>query len=537
MPTLRPTQSEDVQTILRHRFRAILANAPGTGKTATAIIALAQSAAATTPSLVVAPASVTRNWLKEFKIWAPGLKVHLLESTTEMPTKAREGEVFVLSWALLDRRLPQLERLSLRSVIADEAHFAKNPDAERSMALRLLCRRNRGLLLLTGTPIVNNTAELEHLESLFDGPKPILIRRLLSDVAPDIPPKKRSYLYIRLPDEFESEYARAHDDFEGWLRSESRVLSQEGYSEGEVQRKLASEALVKLGYLRRIVGRGKAKAAVDFVSRAVRVGEPLVCFCEHKAVVKHLVKALRKQRIRHAVVDGSTSTKNRQAAIDSFQKGIVPVIICTKAGKEGITLHAARHLLFIERYFTSADEDQAEDRIRRIGQKFATTIWILHAPGTVDERIDTIVRTKRQLILRTIGNEQIDDTALTNVERIIKQWTKYSRPGVKNLNSSLGFGPPLVPLPNPGQTHAIVFSRKAWKLKGAVRWAQMHGYKTTGVRHDTQLIRLILHPALVFKSGRFKPVRVSKTIQVLVGERVSKGVERKVRARMSNRQR
>ena len=537
MPTLRTTQIEDVRTILQNRFRAILANAPGTGKTATAIIALARSAAATSPSVVIAPASVTRNWVREFTLWAPGMRVKLIESTTEIPNTARVGDVFVLSWALLDRRLPQLEQLNLRSIIADEAHFAKNPDAERSMALRLLCRRNRGLLLLTGTPIVNNTTELENLESLFDGRKPILIRRLLSDVAPDIPPKKRSYLYIRLPEEFESEYARAHDDFEGWLRSQSKSLTQEGYSEGEVQRKMASEALVKLGYLRRIVGRGKAKAAVDFIARAVRVGEPLVCFCEHRAVVKHLVKSLRKQRIRHVLIDGSTSTKNRQAAIDSFQQGTVPVIICTKAGKEGITLHAARHLLFIERYFTSADEDQAEDRIRRIGQKFATTIWILHAPGTVDERIDTIVRTKRRLILNTIGNEEIDDTELTNVERLINKWTKYSRPGSKNLNSSLGFGPPLVPLPKPGKTYSIVFSRKAWKLKGAMRWATMHGYKPTGVRHDHQLIRLTLHPASVFESGKFEPVRVSKTIQVLTGTRVSAKIERKVRAQMSNRQR
>ena len=101
MPTLRPTQVEDVNTILNNRLRAIVANAPGTGKTATAIVALAKSAHLTTPCLVVAPASVTRNWVKEFKMWAPGLHPQLIESTTPDPTRGRKGDVFILSWAFV----------------------------------------------------------------------------------------------------------------------------------------------------------------------------------------------------------------------------------------------------------------------------------------------------------------------------------------------------------------------------------------------------------------------------------------------------
>ena len=538
MPTLRPSQVEDVNLIMRNRVRAIVANAPGTGKTATAIVAIARTANATTPCLVVAPASVTRNWVREFSTWAPGLRVQLLESATEDPTASRKGDVFILSWALLDRRVGLLEKLNIRSVVADEAHFAKNPDTDRSMALRLMCRKDRGLLLLTGTPIVNNTGELEVLESYFDGQKPILLRRLLSDVAPDIPPKKRSYLHISLPPKHEAEYQRAHDDFEGWLRSKTAHLSREGMAEHEIERKLAAEALVKLGYLRRIVGKAKIHAAADFTARSVRVGEPLVCFCEHSAVIRGLSTALRKQRIRHVVLDGSTSTKKRQEAIDAFQRGLIPVILCSKAGKEGITLHAARHMLFVERFFTSADEDQAEDRIRRIGQKFATTIWILHAPGTVDERIDTIVRTKRRLIENTIGNEHINDTEIANVQKILSAWTRYSRDAKKQLvNSRLGLGDPMPPLPSPKQTHALVFARKSWKLKGAARWAKMNGFKFTRVTHDEKFLRLIVHPAQVFKDARFTSVTVSKSIHVISGTRVSKKAERRVRAQLSSRQR
>jgi SNF2 family DNA or RNA helicase len=532
MPTLRPQQEEDVQEIIRHRLRVLVANAPGTGKTPVTIESLGRTYLHTTPALVVVPPSVLRNWEREFQKWAPDLRTHVVESGTSFPRRITERDVVLIGWPLIDPRLDELLGVPWRCIVADEAHFAKNPDAQRSQALRALCTPERGLLLLTGTPIVNSTDEMDQLESLY-GTKPPMIRRLLSEVAPDIPPKKRSYLHVDLRSVDSEEYRQAHDDFEGWLRKSKESLEGEGYSESEIERKLSAESLIKIGYLRRILGKGKAYAAADFASRAVRVGEPVVFFCEHKAVVARLAKSLRKARIRFGVIDGSVNVRRRQQAIDDFQHFKMPVMICSKAGKEGITLHAARHLVFIERFYTSADEEQAEDRIRRIGQRFRTTIWFMHVPGTVDDRVDVIVRTKRQLVASTIGTEQIAETAIANVEEIIRDWEKTV--GVpKGKRFVLGNGKPLPPLPSPGDTVGILFSGKRWSLNGARLWAKMNGYHVIRFEPIQNGVKLRVHERNRFQDGSFKVFRAAEDIAVIVGVQKAKAAKKKYRRQEKN---
>jgi SNF2 family DNA or RNA helicase len=531
MPKLSKTQYEDVEKILQHGLRIFVANAPGTGKTPTTIVSLSTAYKHRTPALVIAPASVTRNWERELHRWAPGLRTVLLESSTDIPNFG-VGDVAIISWQLLDPRLSALGKVNWKCLIADEAHFAKNPDANRSMALQALCKPDMGLMLLTGTPIVNNTDEMSQLESLYGGQKPPMIRRLLSEVAPEIPQKKRSYVYIKLKPQYQREYDAAQLDFESWLRDRKTNLEGEGFSETEIERKLAAEALVKIGYLRRILGEGKVFAAADFAARAVRMGEPLVIFCEHQATVHGIIKALRGQRVRCALVDGSLTSKARQRAIDDFQNFNVPVIICTKAGKEGITLHAARHLLFVERFYTSADEDQAEDRIRRIGQKFKTTIWLLHVPNTVDDRVDTIVRNKRSLIEQSIGGETIAETEIDNVEAMLKSWAQRSNIPEGSALTDLGAGPALPPLPSPKDTYAVVFTSERWTPSGASLWCRMNGYNVERAEVIPAGLKMRVHPAEVFKPKQFKTFRVAQDIRVIEGVRLNKAAEKEVRRRL-----
>ena len=533
MPTLREQQEQDVQRIIRNRLRVLIANAPGTGKTPTTICAISRTYLHTTPALVIVPPSVLRNWEREFKRWAPHLNIKLLESGGEMPRRIGERDVLIVGWPLIDPRLDDLQTIDWRCIVADEAHFAKNPDAHRSQALRALCTPDRGLLLLTGTPIVNSTDEMDQLESLYGGRKPPMIRRLLSDVAPDIPPKKRSYLYVQLRQADQREYDEAHNDFEGWLRKTRTDLEGEGYSEAEIERKLAAESLVKIGYLRRILGRGKAFAAADFAARAVRVGEPIVFFCEHKQVCSRLIKSLRKARIRFGVIDGSASVKKRQAAIDAFQNFEMPVIICTKAGKEGITLHAARHLVFMERFYASADEEQAEDRIRRIGQKFKTTIWYMHVPGTVDDRVDVIVRTKRRIVATAIGTENIAETDIANVEQMIRNWDRASQKR-RTGDVSLGTEEPLPPLPSPSETFSVIFTGRRWTLAGARLWAKMNGYPAMKFEPARGGLRVRVHDPDRFEAGSFSVFRVSSDIEIIQGRQKKKGRLKQHRRRKAN---
>jgi SNF2 family DNA or RNA helicase len=491
MPTLRTFQREDVEFLKANGLRALIASAPGTGKTPVAIRSLAETHRRSLPAVVVCPASVTRNWAREMRRWAPGLQPILVEdSDSRLTHRDHPNAVYIISWALLDARWGDLVRRGVRTVVADEAHYAKNPTAQRSRALFHLTRRARGVMLLTGTPIVNTQAELRVLNELL-GENPPMIRRLLEDVAPDIPEKKRSYLHVRLRPKHQTEYDRADADFEAWLRKEKEKLLGEGMAEYEVERVLAAEALAKIGYLRRLVGEHKVPAAVDWIARAVRIGEPVVVFVEHQAVLHKLSKGLRKQRIRHGILDGSTSSKRRQQLVDEFQRYEFPVFIGTKAAKEGITLTAARHLLFVERFFTSADEEQAEDRIRRIGQRHKTTIWFLHAAETVDDRVDSIVQIKRRVVRTAIGAPDIVETPIGNVEALIHAWGDYVKQEREIL--PLGLGDPLPPLPKPRHTHAVVFYGDRWHPKAAKMWCKMNGYMPEKLVRLRNRFKMVLH--------------------------------------------
>lgn len=528
MPRLRDFQREDVDFLKANGLRALVASAPGTGKTPVAIRAIAERHQTSLPAVVVCPASVTRNWAKEVKRWAPGLDTHLIDDgDSRLPKKAKRHSIYIISWALLDTRWPDLASLGVKTVVADEVHYAKNPDALRSRALQEITQRAQGILLLTGTPIVNTKAELNVLKDLLGTADPPMIRRLIEDVAPDIPKKKRSYVYIKLRPKHEQAYNKADEDFEEWLRLKQDDLTGEGLSEYEIERTLAAEALAKIGYLRRLVAEYKVPAAADWIARAVRVGEPVVVFLEHQVTLKKLTRALRKQRIRFGVLEGSTTSKQRQELVNAFQKYKFPVFICTRAGKEGITLTAARHLLFVERFFTSADEEQAEDRIRRIGQRHKTTIWYLHAVGTVDDRIDTIVKSKRQIVRTAIGTAETEETPTGNVEALLRTWGDHIKDEVEHR--ALGLGDPLPPLPRPRDTHAVVFSKERWSPKAALRWCRMHGYTPERRVDLTNRFKLVTHPAPVFVKGMFAKYRVSRDIHIITGKRLSRSNERRVR--------
>jgi SNF2 family DNA or RNA helicase len=527
MPTLRPFQREDVDFIKQNGMRALLASAPGTGKTAIAVRCLAETYRRSLPAVVICPASVTRNWVREFKQWAPGIETVLVEDMDSKLVRPHSNLVYIMSWALLDARWTDLLRIRIRTVVADEAHYAKNPDAQRSQALFQLAQTTKRVLLLTGTPIVNTRDELRVLNGLL-GENPPMIRRLLEDVAKDIPQKKRSYLHVRLRPKHQTEYDKADQDFEQWLRKEKEKLLGEGMAEYEVERALAAEALAKIGYLRRLSGSFKVPAALDWISRAVRLGEPVVVFLEHQEVLRKLTKGLKKQRIRHAVVEGSTSSKKRQEMIDRFQRHEYPVFIGTKAAKEGITLHAARHLLFIERFYTSAEEEQAEDRIRRIGQRHETTIWYLQAMGTVDDRLDAIVQSKRRVIRTAIGSADVEETTTGNVEALIHQWGKHTATE-DPIVVGLGQGKPLAPLPSPKITHGIVFYGARWKRMSALNWCRMNGYVPERKVALTGRFKLVIHPIEVFRKNQFTVVEVSKDIRIITGNRLSRSNERRVR--------
>lgn len=516
---LRDFQQEDVEFIAENGFRVLIANAPGTGKTIVCLSCIRRAPWRLLPTLIVCPASVVRNWRKEARKWTPGLRVHLIEDTSS-PLPETPVDVYIISWALLSERWEELARVGPQLIIGDEIHFAKNEDALRTQAMASLCARCPHLLLLSGTPIINEESELESIYSLYGTRRPPMIRRFLEDVAPDIPPKQRARLEVELPERIAQRYRNANEDFEAWLEREMAQRMDDGEAADAAARALAAAALVKIGYLRRILAVGKVFAAADWAARAVRTGEQVVLFAEHQEVIKRLQRSLRKQGIRFVTIDGSTSNKDRQKAVDDFQRRLVPVFIGSKAAKEGLTLTSARHLCYVERYWTAAEEEQGEDRIRRIGQKHHTKIWFLHVPGTVDDRIATIIERKRRIVRNAIGSVTIAETPEKNVAEIIQAWGQHAQVPEMEVHN-LGTAKPLPPLPRTKDLHAIRFKSDRWTPKGAVRWCRMMGYKPNGVETVRDGFQIVMSPANLFREGTFNRVKVAKDIDGIVAKRLT----------------
>lgn len=406
-------------------------------------------------------------------------------------------------------------------VNVSNCHYAKNPDTQRSKAFSKLCKAVSHRLLLSGTPVVNSADELKVLNRYITGKDEApMVRRLLEDVATDIPPKQRVYVPVELPYRFQREYEMMVEEegFGKWLKSHLKMqLGDEIDADLKVQDLKSAEGLVKVGYLRRLVGEGKVHFAVKMITEAVNAGEPVVYFAEHQDVLDGVSNGLRRARIKHARIDGGISKKRRQAAVDDFQAGLVPVVLCSKAAKEGVTLVRARHLIFGERWWTPADEEQAEDRIRRLGQQFATTIWYLTAVGTYDEDIRDIVERKRAIVAQTIGAHKIAEADFEAVK------DTFSRGQLSKEQMRAMRGGDVPGMPANRNVYAILFDPRKWKMGDAERWMQMKGYKPLLLRtdHKGRVRADFAHPR-DFQAGTFKLQKVSRDIAVITAKRPRK---------------
>ncbi len=520
---LRDFQKEDVAFMKQHNYRVLVANGQGTGKTIECLAAIAIDRKMLCPAIIVCPSSVVINWYKEARKWCKWARIHPIVNRTD-PLPKRTHHIYIVSWNLMVERATELASIGHRLLIADEAQYAKNDEAMRSQVLSELAKVSPHLLLLSGTPLVNSHSELVNLYKMFGSSEPPpMIRRLLGDVAPDVPHKVRLTLPVYLRPRHAADYRKAFEEFDEWLTEELTKRMEQGEAEDAVRRALAAEALIKIGYLRRLVGVAKTYACVDWISRAVRVGEPVVIFCEHGEVINRIQKMLKRQGITYVTVRGSTPKARRQAYVEQFQAGEVPVFIGTKAAHTGITLTRARHLCFAERFWTSADEEQAEDRIRRISQKYPTKIWFLHAVGTVDDRISDIIERKRRIISNSIGSETIENTEESAVLDLVSNWSKQVDAPTHKGDPMLGLVRSLPPLPKPKEVQALVFLGTRWNAASVKAWCKMNKYTTKSIRKKTsKKIEATLRSPSMFRQGSLKTTKVSQYIYIITGQRLKR---------------
>jgi SNF2 family DNA or RNA helicase len=461
--TLRPFQGAAVQYAVRAR-RTFLADEPGLGKTLQALVSV-QTAGAF-PALIVCPASLRLNWLREAAQWLPERSARAMDPDRPV----LDADLHVVSYDVLHRLTEPLQRCPPRALVLDEAHFCKNASARRTGAALAIAGALDAaalVLLLTGTPVVNRPDDLiaqlrilDRLEAVGGqrclaraqhDPRELallhtrlrrtcFVRRRKADVLEQLPDKQRVVVPMSITNR--AEYRAVQADVARWLREQAeadeRFLTEiESLPEREreaairargreaEQRARRAEALVRVGKLALVAARGKLDPAVEWIDAFLQSGEKLVVFTRHREIGDRVLQSFPGA----AVATGRITADARTVQIARFQEDPECRLIVGSldAAGVGITLTAASNVAFLEMGWTPATHDQAEDRVHRIGQHNAVTAWYLLAADTIDERIAAVVERKRRLVrAASDGTPHDDESALDELLGWVAEQTDTS---------------------------------------------------------------------------------------------------------------
>jgi SWI/SNF-related matrix-associated actin-dependent regulator of chromatin subfamily A-like protein 1 len=430
--TLEPFQWAGVRYVLEAR-RAFLADEQGLGKTVEALAALEADGAY--PAIVVCPASLKLNWAREAARWLPHREVAVIDGRLAVPPT---GDITILNYEVVAAHRETLARTKPRALVVDESHYVKNPRAKRTQAVRRLAGAVSadGLrLALTGTPVLNHAEELVaqlrvlgRVEEFGSGAafarwfqqgerseerlhwhlrRRCFVRRLKSEVLPQLPAKRQVVVPVALDNE--REYRLAEEDVIEWLRSQPLELDE---LDAKIAATLRAQRLAQLGTLQRLAARGKLHAALAWIHDFLASGEPLVVFARHVEVQQAVIE--RFPEAAHLI--GADSVVDREAAVLGFQEPDGPqLIVCaTRVAAQGITLTRASNVCFLELEWTPAMHDQAEDRCHRMGQRDAVTAWYLLAADTIDETMARLIQRKRVHVAAVTEGRRLDGDSLAD---------------------------------------------------------------------------------------------------------------------------
>jgi SNF2 family DNA or RNA helicase len=393
-----------------------LADEQGLGKTMEALTTIEADGAY--PAVVVCPASMKLGWEREARRWLPHRSVSVVQGRGAALTTA---EITIVNYEVVAAHYQALARNRPRALIVDESHYCKNPQAKRTQAVRRLSGTvvPGGLrLALSGTPVLNHAEELiaqlriiGRMDEFGSGAsfarrfrgmvsedrlhwhmrRACFVRRLKSEVLPQLPPKRQVVIPVALTND--SEYRLAERDVIAWLRSQPLDLSE---LNAKIAATLRAQRLAQLGTLQRLAARGKLAASLAWIEDFLASDEPLVVFARHVEVQQAVMA-----RFPHALhLLGGDSLTAREESIAAFQDPAGPrLIVCaTRVAAQGITLTRASNVAFLELEWTPAMHDQAEDRCHRIGQRDAVTAWYLLAANTIDETMARLIQSKRATV-------------------------------------------------------------------------------------------------------------------------------------------
>jgi SNF2 family DNA or RNA helicase len=419
-------QREGLDFLMKSSGNALLADEMGLGKTVQTLAYVSKEKNAF-PVLVIAPLVTLTNWQREIEkfLKKKSRNGKIMENDHPSSVMIRNGkqsdidesDFYIINYELLHKRLPDLLKLNINTVVCDEVQHLRSKTTQKYTAVKKLAAKE-GLKYrvgLSGTPIYNRGSEIwpivdilkpgllgsykefcEYfcyvnekgkaivLENKRDSlrnqlTKHVMLRRKKSDVLKELKDKVRYPEVIAADEKF---YKSELDKIWRKLEEEQKYAQTAFDKSASYHRAIESE--------RQAAGLAKLPHVINFVNDIMEIEESVVVFCHHRAIHDLLHQSLSKYN--PASIIGGQTDKHRDTEITRFQNGETKLMVAgLRAGNVGINLTTASYVIFAELDWSPAIHRQAEDRLHRIGQKNTVFAYYLVGNGTLDEHVADIL--------------------------------------------------------------------------------------------------------------------------------------------------
>lgn len=456
--TLRPYQLKGVAwlyLLYQLKVGGCLADDMGLGKTIQILslfLLIKHNPTVHKPHLLIVPASLIGTWQKELAHFAPSLTFTIAHSSATTSTHPLSNTDLVITTYGFLHRCPWIQKIDWDLIIIDEAQYIKNPNTKQTRAVKALKGHVR--FTLTGTPIENRLGDLwslfdftspgllgsskefstyakkateQHssfIKALKTLTQPYILRRLKSDtsIIKDLPKKTEMVAYCSLSKEQAVLYQQAVDELAANLQ-QIEGIKRRGLVLASILRlkQICNHPTQWLGYGDyNSTASGKFIRLQELCEEIAAKQEKVLVFTQFREIIPALALHLQKLFGREGLtLHGSTNIQKRQALVEQFQQDQGPpfFILSLKAGGTGLTLTKASHVIHFDRWWNPAVENQATDRAYRIGQQQPVFVHAFVCQGTIEEKIDEMISSKKQLSKDILeGSGEISLTELSNEE-------------------------------------------------------------------------------------------------------------------------
>lgn len=454
--TLRSYQTEGVAWLERLRtmhLNGVLADDMGLGKTVQAIIALTQNSLANPKSIsiIVCPTSLVYNWKEEFNKFNPKLRVLPVDGTPvqrqKLISKAKKHDVLITSYSLLQKDIDYYKEINFDYAVLDEAQHIKNRGTRNAKSVKIINAAHR--LILTGTPIENSLDELwslfdflmpgllstydrfiekyirnpsssagNHLETLKKKVSPFILRRMKKDVLEELPPVSEIVYHCHLSDTQKALYRSYAESAREEL---SQLVKKEGFNKVQIHVLATLTRLKQICCHPAIFAKEKAEFGdsskydmlMELIQTLIEGKHKTVIFSQYTRMLQIMREDLELLGIQFEYLDGSS--KNRLDIVNRFNDdpNISVFLVSLKAGGSGLNLVGADTVIHYDMWWNPAVENQATDRVHRIGQHKNVSSYKLVTLNTIEEKIIELQNRKRGLVKKVVSCDEEAISKLT----------------------------------------------------------------------------------------------------------------------------